>query len=84
METFSIIIKGDREQAEEACRERSLPFVFKSETFQGKQSILLVDSDYDTLARWLASDVPAYAPGVGYPIGSLLWYRPWPDSWDGE
>jgi hypothetical protein len=83
METFSIVVKGHRFEASAACSARGIAHVFKAECHNGRETVLLVDSDRDTLARWLGSDVETTV-GLGFPIGSLLWYRPWPENISSE
>ncbi len=74
MELFSAVIKGDRSQAQEACKAKGIKYVFRTEVDSGRESVLTVESTWEEMARWMVDPRSPFQENFGYPVGSLLWY----------
>lgn len=77
MERYRVLIKGNAEQVMDELRSRHLEFSDVAASMHNDNYYAIVRADHSDLVNWFTADRGIHAP---YPIGTLLWYREFPED----
>lgn len=74
MEKFSVVVKGNYTDAREALQARDMPVRYYRET-GSSSTVVYTETTLDKLHAWYGeTTLASVIPGLGYPIGSLLYF----------